>query len=635
MIRVIWFLILTFLIGEAFLLNNIPETTEGEPVLDDAETKFSSHYLNSLDHKIDTMVQTLSAVDTSIKQLQEKAHTWAIFHHHIDSWNDQMKTIEHKIDLIKRTQDENQIVNQKLTSQEFTLNHILSKLVYLSDGCYHGENENTRFRNNGENGLGEIKKLINGDRKMRNEIGTRLSNILRHVQNIERDSCKSFKSNVQNNEMKMAKLVHPIMQCNGTKLNGKNDLKDIEKKLNQIIDIIPRHEFKQVFDNNQKNSRKWEETAELLERIDERTVRLFDTNAENSLKLSNLCQSMSSEITTFTGSSDLLLKKIEKLVMDVQKWVDKLNDRDENRTDTSGVGTEFTDHKTDDETNSNESAEKMDENEGILKGIQNSREDVEEIDDNNGDESEEPKEEINFVQPLKTGCHELTNRVDGIYKFSVPKLNEAGRDMNEQYCVFSTAGPAWTVIQNRGPYVVQENFNRSWNEYRGGFGSLEKDFWIGNEFIHQLSYIENYELRIEVEDFDNVKAWVEYSTFRIDSEENNYNLIIDGFRGAIADGMTYHNHQDFSTYDRRNDKTVDACCACATAYASGWWFKNCAEANLNGVFHENPEGHNSVGIVWDPWHHDYSLRSSKMMLRPTVWSKDVEMQSNNGQPEDP
>lgn len=138
--------------------------------------------------------------------------------------------------------------------------------------------------------------------------------------------------------------------------------------------------------------------------------------------------------------------------------------------------------------------------------------------------------------------------------------------------MFATDGFAWTVIQNRGPYSIQENFNRSWAEYRDGFGRLDKDFWFGNEFVHQMVYKEDYELRIEMEDFDGISVWAEYSIFRVDTERYNYNLLIGGYRGAVPDAMSYHNEMDFSTYDRRNDRSIDACCACATGYASGWWF---------------------------------------------------------------
>lgn len=229
------------------------------------------------------------------------------------------------------------------------------------------------------------------------------------------------------------------------------------------------------------------------------------------------------------------------------------------------------------------------------------------------------------MQPEKSGCHELHGSiVDGIYKFSTPELNEAEHDFKERYCAFATDGAAWTVIQNRGPYIEHENFNRSWIEYKYGFGMLDKEFWYGNEFIHQLVDRDDYELRIELTDFDDEHVWTEYSLFRLDSERYNYNLLIGGHSGTALDAMHYHNEMDFSTYDRRNDKSVDACCACATGYGSGWWFDNCSEANLNGIYRQTPNGHNYVGIIWEQWRGDYSLFKTRMLIRPKNWSKPVE-----------
>jgi len=87
--------------------------------------------------------------------------------------------------------------------------------------------------------------------------------------------------------------------------------------------------------------------------------------------------------------------------------------------------------------------------------------------------------------------------VDGVYRFLVPERNEVQRDLHERYCAFATDGPAWTVIQNRGgSFDPLENFNRSWDEYRAGFGNLTRDFWFGNEFTHKILYRDDHELRV-------------------------------------------------------------------------------------------------------------------------------------------
>lgn len=125
---------------------------------------------------------------------------------------------------------------------------------------------------------------------------------------------------------------------------------------------------------------------------------------------------------------------------------------------------------------------------------------------------------------------------------------------------------------------MPENFNRSWNDYKNGFGNLSSEFWYGNDFIHKLTYDDDMELKISLSTWDDRHMEFEYGVFRVDSEENQYNLFIGGFRGSdkSLDSMAYHHNQDFSTFDRRNDhsgiKDEKACCSCAKSYASGWWF---------------------------------------------------------------
>lgn len=86
------------------------------------------------------------------------------------------------------------------------------------------------------------------------------------------------------------------------------------------------------------------------------------------------------------------------------------------------------------------------------------------------------------------------------------------------------------------------------------------------------------ELKILLQNWAGHRIEFYYDIFRVDSERNKYNLMIDGFRGdnKSLDAMAYHNGQDFSTFDRQNDRTeIDGnrgCCSCATSYASGWWF---------------------------------------------------------------
>ena len=77
------------------------------------------------------------------------------------------------------------------------------------------------------------------------------------------------------------------------------------------------------------------------------------------------------------------------------------------------------------------------------------------------------------------------------------------------------------VIQRRGDYgEPRENFNRNWTDYKHGFGDYDREFWLGNELIHQLTKSGDMKLRVELEAHvrgmrGEKTAWAEYDTFRL------------------------------------------------------------------------------------------------------------------------
>ena len=70
------------------------------------------------------------------------------------------------------------------------------------------------------------------------------------------------------------------------------------------------------------------------------------------------------------------------------------------------------------------------------------------------------------------------------------------------------------------PILMQQHvdsssfFDRSWNEFRVGFGNRDGNFWLGNERIHQLTKDGQCKLRFDLQ-LMHTKVWyrVEYSTF--------------------------------------------------------------------------------------------------------------------------
>lgn len=85
---------------------------------------------------------------------------------------------------------------------------------------------------------------------------------------------------------------------------------------------------------------------------------------------------------------------------------------------------------------------------------------------------------------------------------------------------------------------------------------------------YRLTRDHNMVLRIVLEDFKDTHVWVEYGIFKLQSEELKYSLVVDEYRGSIADSFLYHNQQPFSTYDKNNENST-----CAESMGSGWWFK--------------------------------------------------------------
>ena len=84
--------------------------------------------------------------------------------------------------------------------------------------------------------------------------------------------------------------------------------------------------------------------------------------------------------------------------------------------------------------------------------------------------------------------------------------------------------------------------------------------------------------------------------------------------------MAMNKFRQFSTRDRDNDGHSFTNCA-AVLGGGGWWYWNCSNAKLNGVYHHSPNTTDWTGIYWAHWHGwdyaRYSLKATTMMVRKT------------------
>ena len=137
------------------------------------------------------------------------------------------------------------------------------------------------------------------------------------------------------------------------------------------------------------------------------------------------------------------------------------------------------------------------------------------------------------------------------------------------------------------PILIQQHvddsgfFDRSWNEFRTGFGDPSGNFWLGNEQIHQLSKDGRCKLRFDVQQKNTMAwFWAEYSTFIVADETNNYQLTVAGFSGNVNyDAFGPHNGNVFATSDQ------DVAANCAQSLGGGFWYNNCGKARVNAAGH--------------------------------------------------
>ncbi|XP_062592303.1 angiopoietin-4-like [Saccostrea cucullata] len=94
------------------------------------------------------------------------------------------------------------------------------------------------------------------------------------------------------------------------------------------------------------------------------------------------------------------------------------------------------------------------------------------------------------------------------------------------FCDMVTEGGGWTAIQKRVSGVV--SFDKTWTDYKTGFGNPNGSYWIGNDVIHQLTKRRNSSLYVSITLISGKKLFELYNTFSVADETNNYRLFLGG-----------------------------------------------------------------------------------------------------------
>ncbi|KFP91482.1 Angiopoietin-1, partial [Apaloderma vittatum] len=80
------------------------------------------------------------------------------------------------------------------------------------------------------------------------------------------------------------------------------------------------------------------------------------------------------------------------------------------------------------------------------------------------------------------------------------------------YCEMDLMGGGWTVIQ-RNREDTEISWAESWNTYKYGFGNMHTEYWLGTEYIHQITKQKIYQVRFVIWDASNNIHFADYNLF--------------------------------------------------------------------------------------------------------------------------
>jgi len=84
--------------------------------------------------------------------------------------------------------------------------------------------------------------------------------------------------------------------------------------------------------------------------------------------------------------------------------------------------------------------------------------------------------------------------------------------------------------------------------------------------------------------------------------------------GTAGDCLDFHRGMPFSTKDRDNDKSWSK--NCALSKKGAWWYNDCHNSNLNGLYLPGKITNDGIGMNWIYWKLSwYSVQKSEMKIR--------------------
>lgn len=197
------------------------------------------------------------------------------------------------------------------------------------------------------------------------------------------------------------------------------------------------------------------------------------------------------------------------------------------------------------------------------------------------------------VPLLPASCAEILahdpDAADGSYSIDVD--GPGGLAAFEAVCDMSSDGGGWTLVARNDATDTFVTFDRSWAEYKQGFGELVdmSRGWLGNDRIHFLTG-GGKDLRVLHDQGAHY-----YADFSVANEVSQYQMVVTTTPSSQDAGLFEQSQggQFFSTYDEDNDKLADG--SCAELHGTGWWHDDCYDMSIagsddGGVYWRNAAG---------------------------------------------
>ncbi|ALC38310.1 maker410 [Drosophila busckii] len=154
---------------------------------------------------------------------------------------------------------------------------------------------------------------------------------------------------------------------------------------------------------------------------------------------------------------------------------------------------------------------------------------------------------------------------------NIQTIRVPGTEPFQVRCKSEIVGNGWTVILNKARFT--SNFNRTWTEYKQGFGDLNDEFFIGLEKLHLMTKFQPHEIYIKLHYVMGALDFARYSNFSIGNEVESYKLLNYGSYTGSFNFLEHNLNMKFTTLHRDNDNHYSR--NCAYHYDFGWWYNKC------------------------------------------------------------